>query len=432
MAFVPNWSPTAYYNLNDKVFYLNTQYELVVAGSTPGVFGVPPPSNPVAWDVVTGGGVLSVAAQGDPPLIGNVVFAAGTGISVANTGGGPNGLTITNTGIAAVPFSYNIYVSSVAGSDTNGDGTIISPFQTIGKAIITADGVAEANQVCIFLASGTYTENVFMNRANTFITGSATSLSTATVINGTVTIDMTSSLLPFVIGGLSSVQVRNINHVNSQPINQSFLITDCLIAPTPGFNAISISDTSPSGGTGDITIQSCLIYMSDFTAVVNTGGFATFINTEIKNNPLVTAPASLVQTNERGIVNFYGCILTQASPISTVSPIVNITNNAITSTMVFYNTRIQYTSTTSDAGTGGKCCIRCANTAAISIVLFNNLLQCQGATTTNGTPGQFVVLQRTGVGTVVVNQGQNSGGTTANHLPANGGGFTKVAFVNVA
>jgi hypothetical protein len=41
------------------------------------------------------------------------------------------------------------------------------------------------------------------------------------------------------------------------------------------------------------------------------------------------------------------------------------------------------------------------------------------------------VLQRTGAGTVTVLHGQNSGGTTANHLPQNGGGFTKVAYVNV-
>jgi len=49
MAFVPNWSPTAYYNQGDEVIYNNITYTLTVPGSTAGVFGNPPPSNPAAW-----------------------------------------------------------------------------------------------------------------------------------------------------------------------------------------------------------------------------------------------------------------------------------------------------------------------------------------------------------------------------------------------
>jgi hypothetical protein len=101
--------------------------------------------------------------------------------------------------------------------------------------------------------------------------------------------------------------------------------------------------------------------------------------------------------------------------------------------MTVSNSVVQYSSAASDAGTGGKCCVRCANSGNISsLILFNNLLICEGATTTNGVPGQFVVLQRTGAGTITVNHGQNSGGATAHHLPQNGGGFTKTAYVNVA
>jgi hypothetical protein len=385
MSFIPNWSPTAYYNLGDSVFYTDTQYRLQVAGSTPGVFGVTPPANPSAWAV-----------------------------------------------IPAVAFSYNYYVSNVSGNDTTGDGTITNPYQTIGKAITTANGISDSNRVSIFLASGTYTENVVVVRANTFINGSATSLSTATNIVGSVTIDMTASTLPFIIGGLSSLQVSNIVFNNAVSNSQSYLVTDCLISPPLGRSAIVMTDTSV-GGVGDLTIQSCLIYMSDLTAVTNSNGFITFVNTEIKNNPLITSPNTMLRSSGSGSLNMLGCVVSQNSTLSTVQPIINLTNNVTTTRMTFSNNTIQYLSAVSDAGTGGKCCIRCSNSASINpIILFNNLLLCQGATTTNGTPGQFVVLQRTGAGSVVVNQGQNSGGTTANHLPPNGGGFTKVAYVNVA
>jgi hypothetical protein len=329
-------------------------------------------------------------------------------------------------------FTYNFYVSSTSGSDTTGTGTISNPFQTIANALDIANTIPDTAQITIILAAGTYTETVFFNRANTFITGAAASLSTSTIINGVINIDLTSSTLPFVIGGISSVQITNIVYTNAVAANQSFLITDCLIAPGVGVSAMTLTDTSV-GGTGDVTVQSCLIYMSDVVAINNSSVYMVFINTEIKNNPLISSPVSLIQTSGTGRITMYGCVLSQISSLSTVSPLINITNNAATGTMVISNSTLQYLSTTSDAGTGGKCCVRCANSAAItSISLFNNLLICQGATTTNGNAGQFVVLQRTGAGTVTVLHGQNSGGTTANHLPANGGGFTKTAYVNVA
>jgi hypothetical protein len=243
---------------------------------------------------------------------------------------------------------------------------------------------------------------------------------------------MTASTLPFVIGGISSVQITNIVYNNAVGNSQSYLVSDCLIAPGLGVSAIVATDTSV-GGNGDVTVQNCLIYVSDVIAVTSSNVYISMLNTEIKNNPAITAPVSFIQTTGSGRLIMLNCAVTQASAVSTVAPIINLANTSTTAFMSIAQSVIQYSSATSDAGTGGKCCVRCANSAAIaSVILFNNLLICQGATTTNGTPGQFVVLQRTGAGTVTVNHGQNSGGLTANHLPANGGGFTKVAYVNIA
>lgn len=352
-----------------------------------------------------------------------------TGLYVSNSQ-----LLFNNVPVATLtPFSYNFYVSSVSGSDTTGNGTITNPWQTIGQALDAASTIPDTNQISIILAAGTYTEAVSFNRANTFISGSATSNSTATIINGAMTIDLTASTLPFVIGGISSVQLLNVVYTNNVAKNQSFLITDCLIAPGAGVYALDMTDTSV-GGTGDVTIQSCIIYQSDVLAVFNSGVFMIFVNTDIKNNPALTpSPFSMIQTKGTGRVNMYGCLITQNSSLSTVNPLIDLANDvATTGPFTFYNCSLVYTSATSDAGTGQKCCIRCSNTANISgITVFNNLMLCEGATTTNGIPGQFVVLQRTGAGTVSVSYGQNSGGATANDFPVNGGGFTKTPFVAV-
>ena len=364
-----------------------------------------------------------------------VTIAAGTGIGVATTyGSGVQDPTITISatgGGSSVPFSYNLYVSNISGSDVSGTGLISNPYQTIGRALTVANGISDSNKVSIVLAAGTYTENVSVTRANTFISGGAPNLSTATNIVGSVTVDMTSSSQPLINGGIASVQVSNIVYNNSVARNQSYLISDCLIAPGPGVSAIVASDISP-GGNGDITVQNSLIYVSNVIGVSTSNVYIAFVTVEIKNNPAIIAPVSFIQTTAAGRVLLLNCSLTQDSTSPSVAPIINLANTATTAFMTVSNSGIRYSSAVSDAGSGGKCCIRFANSGTIaSLILYNNLLVCEGATTTTGIPGQFLVLQKTGAGTATLNYGQNSAGTTAHHLPPASGTFIKVPYVNV-
>ena len=342
-----------------------------------------------------------------------------------------NGAVYPPTAGAATAFSYNIYVSNVSGSDTTGDGKISNPYQTITKAIAVAATIAETNQVIINLACGTYTENLNITRDNLYIVGGSTSLSTATVINGSITVDTTGSSQLILIGGLSSVYFNNFIYNNSVAKNQSYVITDCLIVPGAGTSAIVFTDTSV-GGNGDITIQNSLIYMSDTTAVTISNGRISMINSQITNNPgLANATVSLITTSGTGGVNLFGCSVIQGSTSSTVQPLINMTNNASTvSPMLINSCILQYTSATADTGTGAKCCIRFSNSAAISgVSVINNLLICEGARTTNGSAGQYLAIQRTGAGTITLSYGQNLCGATANHLPATAAGLTKTAYV---
>jgi len=355
---------------------------------------------------------------------GAITVAAGTGISVGTVG---STITVSATATTA-PFSYNIYVSNVTGSDVTGTGLITNPYKTIGTAMTAANAIADSNPVILCLAPGTYAENVNMTRDNVYIVGGSTSLSTATNIAGTVTVDMTGSAQTVIVGGLSSVQITNIVYTNTVARNQSFILTDCLIVPGLGVSAISATDTSV-GGNGDMTIQNSLIYMSDTVAVVNSNCSLNFINTQITNNPLVTSPATFITTTGTGRISLFGCSVIQTSTSTTVQPLINIGNTASSQAFSFNNAILQYTSAAVDAGTS-KCCIRLSNSAAISSVsIINSLLICEGARVTNGIPTQYLAIQRTGAGTVTLNYGQNLCGATANHLPGAAVGLTKTPYI---
>jgi hypothetical protein len=377
------------------------------SAGTPGAQGFTGPTGPQGFTGFTG--PTGPTGQG-----------GSLGVQGAQGFTGPTGLS--------VPFSYNIYVSNVSGNDT-GDGTIINPYKTIGKAMAVANLISDANQVIITLASGTYTENVSMTRDNIYISGGSTSLSTSTIINGTITIDMTGSSQLVIVGGLSSVQVTNIVYNNSVAKNQSFVLTDCLIVPGLGVSGIVATDTSV-GGNGDMTIQNSLIYMSDTIAVTCSNVSLNFINTQITNNPAVISPVSMIQTSGSGRISLFGSSLIQNSTVSTVTPLINLANTAVTQNMVISNSTLQYTSGTLDTGTGAKCCLRMANSGNItSVSVYNNFLICEGARTTNGSAGQYLAIQRTGAGTVTLNYGQNICGSTANHLPGTSAGLTKTPYV---
>ena len=355
--------------------------------------------------------------------LGAISVVPGSNISINTVA---NTITI-NAPLSA--FSYNFYVSGISGSDVTGTGTISNPYRTIGATMTFVNTISDTNQVVINLAAGTYTENISITRDNTYITGGSTSLSTATIINGTITIDMTGTSQLIVVGGLSSVQITNIVYNNSVAKNQSFIVTDCLIVPGLGVSAIVTTDTSV-GGNGDMTIQNSLIYMSDAVAVSCSNCSLNCINTQITNNPVIISPLSMITTTGTGRVNLFGCSVIQTSTVSTVAPLIKLANNSSTQTISINNSILQYTSATLDTGTGTKCCLQIANSAPISgVSVYNNLLICEGARTTNGIALQYLAIQRTGAGTVTLTYGQNLCGATANHLPAAATGLTKTPYV---
>jgi hypothetical protein len=343
---------------------------------------------------------------------------------------------IPNGGVA---FSYNIYVSNVSGSDTTGNGQIGNPYQTIAKAVTVASLIAETNPVIINLACGTYAEDVVVSRNNTYIVGGSTSLSSATKVNGSMTFDLTGSALSIIVGGISSLQIYRFVANNAAAFSQSLVITDCIIAPgVSGLNCVLATDTSV-GGNCDITIQNSVMYILDTVGMSLQSVTASLINTQITTNPLVgNVNVSFVVTTGTGRVNLFGSSLIQPSTSSGVAPLVDFQNTTSTSnTMVFNSSILQYTTTTSDAGSLGKACVRFSNGAGVtmgvsavspSLSIYGCFLSAEGATTTNGSAGQFVAIQKaSGGGQAYLRFGTNNMcGSTANHISQN---ITRSAWV---
>jgi hypothetical protein len=373
------------------------------------------------------GEVGATGLQGPTGLQGGVGATGLQGPTGLQGGVGATGSQGSTGAFGTVqPFSYNIYVSNVSGSDSSGSGQIGNPYKSITFALTQLPSV-QTIPVIINLAAGTYAENITVARDNLYISGGSTSLSTATFINGSITWDATSSAQAVIIGGISSVQFLNLIYNNATAYDQTLILTDCLILSNTGVSAVKLTDTSTGGGFGTINLQNCTVYFID-TIAIDIGGNTsiTVVNTQITNYPGTTAGVQLIRTTKQGRCNLFGASLIQNSAASTVLPLIDFQNDTSTPTQMNINScLLTYTSTASDAGTGAKCCIRFSNTAAMgtsaitpSVNCIFNYMRCEGATTTNGVLTQYVAVQRTvgAAGNVYFNYGNNLCGATANHL----------------
>lgn len=90
-----------------------------------------------------------------------------------------------------VSFDYELFVAK-NGNDGTGDGSLSSPYLTIGAALTAANAISGAQYVRINVAPGTYAENLSITRAKLVVAGAgATAEDHATTISGTVTVNPT-------------------------------------------------------------------------------------------------------------------------------------------------------------------------------------------------------------------------------------------------
>jgi hypothetical protein len=252
-----------------------------------------------------------------------------------------------------------------------------------------------------------------------------------TIINGNITFDMNAGSGLFSVGGLENIQLNGIlEHRQTNIYTNALNVTNCLFFAQATKSAIITVGTG-GGLLGSMTIQASLIYMSDEVAVAIDNTAISMINTQLTNSPLLAvSPTSFITVGGAGRINLFGCSIFQGSTVSTVDPLVLVNNNSnVTSSSTINSCILVYTSSTSDAGTGNKACIKFSGSASMNTyTLVYNYFRCVGAQT--GSPNNQCV-QRTGTAALALIIGNNVAASQAHYIPPAAGSYTKTLLTAV-
>ena len=107
-------------------------------------------------------------------------------------------------------FQYEVHVSGIDGNDTTGNGDLLNPVATIGKALLLVSAsVASTDRRTIIVHPGTYIENITINTTNTYFFSTGV-LGANCLISGSVTISAATRM--------SGIKMTNLIVSSSNPI----------------------------------------------------------------------------------------------------------------------------------------------------------------------------------------------------------------------
>ena len=166
--------------------------------------------------------------------------------------------------IKNISFESTLYVSK-NGDDTNGNGSISSPFLTITAALTEANNASDSEPIVINIAPGNYNESITIVKPNIYLLGCAIGPTKTVRINGSVTINPRSSTGGLyanyytfeklaIIGASSHVLEYTGNHTGS------LFIKDCMIY-TGDANVKGLVFTNTT--SMKITVTECTINVAD-------------------------------------------------------------------------------------------------------------------------------------------------------------------------
>jgi hypothetical protein len=250
----------------------------------------------------------------------------------------------------------------------------------------------------------------------------------STVINGNVTFDVSvSNSLNLVACGMDAIQLNGSVEVRNSTANSNTTnLSNMIFVPAFGKNALLTSNTG-SGVKGDTNVQHSQFYVSDTIGILSTGGSVNLISCGMNNNPAFAAPVQFIKIGGFGRINLFGNTLTQDNTSALCPPIVEISNDAtVTSSSSIVSNIIKYTSSTVGAS---KFCINFNNTAdSRTYNILNNTLTTY-TSTTNGTPLNFLCVQKTGAGALAIIYANNYGRLSNSFFQIASGSYTKTALI---
>lgn len=310
-------------------------------------------------------------------------------------------------------FQYNFYVST-SGDDAN-NGSISSPYKTIGACMTFVNTLSVDTNVSINLSSGIYTEAVLINKSGVSIIGNS---SVGCVINGDIGINTTQNSSFYSIVEISNVQINGqISVLNGTVYSNSVVLNNIVSAPISNFNGLSVNSTG-GGLLADVTVKNSVFYANNNTISINLiNGSLTMVGTQIQNNPaLSNTTENFIKANGSSRVNLFGCSLYQASNSASVKALIEIANTSnATSSSTINNCIFLFTASTATA-TGSI--MNFSNTASANTYNFYlNYCKCNYNV---GIGGQNYIVGKSSTGAVNFTFG-NCLGTPNNHTVPNTG-----------
>ena len=329
-----------------------------------------------------------------------------------------NVLSFNQVSSSITQFQYNFYVST-SGNDSN-NGSISSPYKTIGACMTYINTLSADQNVSINLASGIYTEAVLISKSGVSIIGSS---SIGCVINSDVGINTTQNSSFYSIVEISNVQINGqISVLNATVYTNSTVLSNVVCAPPSGFNCLSANSTG-GGLLADITIKnSSVLYANNDTIAINLiNASLSMIGSQITNNPtLANTIQNFIIANGSSRVNLFGSSLIQSSNSASVKALIEIANTSnATSSSTVNNCLLQFTASTSTA-TG--CIINYSNSASANTYFFYN-----NAIKTNfniGTGSDKYIIYKTSTGAINFTFGNILSYNNTNHSVPNTGFVT--------
>jgi hypothetical protein len=155
-----------------------------------------------------------VITSGSDAVLNSVTATTGfTGSLLGTASYATNALSAsfaTTASYVSSNFQYEIHVSQVDGNDTTGNGDLLKPVATIGKALLLVSAsVASTDRRTIIVHPGTYIENITINTTNTYFFSTGV-LGANCLISGSVTISAATRM--------SGIKMTNLIVSSSNPI----------------------------------------------------------------------------------------------------------------------------------------------------------------------------------------------------------------------
>jgi hypothetical protein len=314
-------------------------------------------------------------------------------------------------------ITYTYWVSNQGNDSYN--GSIITPFLTVGKAITVANTLLDTDKVVINVMAGQYNEfsGITITKNNITING-GTAIPSQTVFDGIITYAIDSTGFADIASSLYGLTVRGVVYAGSSANNGSYVIGACVLG-TLQDALVPIVNSYTLAGNRDITISNCVVYAYNAQALTTVSGRINATATLFTQSSLILNNLfPVLEATGNGLLALFGCQCFSLNAQATdVPPIISLANTiAPSSSHTFNSCTIQYVFATVNTGTLNKVCIGCTNTVGISMLAYNNLLIGEG-TRINNVLSQYVIISKQGAGAVVITYGQNLCGATANHYP---------------